>query len=464
MKWFERSFLFLLLAVAASRPAGAAEKVDLIIIAAHVLTLDDQGTILEPGALAIRGDTILAVGTPGTIQQQYKARSVYRAGDRWVMPGLINVHTHAAMNLMRGLGDDLELMTWLQKYIFPLEAKVVDARYVYEATLAGCAEMISRGVTTFADMYYFEDEVARAAREVGLRAVLGETVIGFPAPDFKTPAESLTACEKWMRQWAGDPLVAIVPAPHSVYTVTPEDLRRCRDLAAQYNSLLHFHLSESPGEVADVRQKYDKTPVQQAAGLGLLGPRTLAAHCVQLTPDDLKLLAESGAGVAHNPDSNLKLASGLAPVAELRRRGVRVGLGTDGAVSSNRLDLFHAMDLAAKIHKVRENDATVMKAEEVVRMATRAGAAVLGLDAVTGALTPGRKADLIVLDLSSPAYLPVNNIYSQLVYVAHGEAVESTMTGGRWLMKERRLLTIDPARVQKTGRHYQTVFRQALVH
>jgi 5-methylthioadenosine/S-adenosylhomocysteine deaminase len=318
---------------------------------------------------------------------------------------------------------------------------------VYEASLLGNAEMISRGITAVVDMYYFEGEVARAVRESGLRGWLGQTVIDFKAPDFATPDESLQYTEAEMRRWQNDALVKIIPAPHSGYTCSPETLRRTKELAARLNSPLTFHLSESASEVADIRDRYGVTPTEHAARIGLLGRRVLAAHCVQLTPADLDLLQQSGTAVAHNPDSNLKLASGLAPVAEMRRRGIPVGLGTDGAASNNRLDLFHAMDLAAKIHKFRENDPTAMTAREVVRMATVDGAAAIGADKLIGSLETGKKADLIVLDLGGPAYQPVHNIYSHLVYVAHGEAVTGTMVAGRWLMKDRRLLTLDPKRL-----------------
>lgn len=443
-------------------PLARGNRADLIVTAAHVVTMDSEYRLYEPGAVVIRGDTIAAVGPRAEILKNYTARDIHHAGERWVLPGLVNTHTHIPMNLMRGLGDDLELMSWLRKYIFPLEAKVVDAEYVYEATLAGCAEMIRRGTTTAADMYYFEDEVARGVKESGLRGFLGETIIGFPAPDFKTPEETLAYTERCIQKWAADPLVRVVPAPHSVYTVEPDILKRCKELADRTGSLMITHLAESEGEVVTVQQKYAKSPVQHAADLGILGPHVLAAHCVQLTAADLDTLQRSGAAVAHNPDSNLKLASGLAPVVEMLRRGIRVGLGTDGAVSNNRLDLFHAMDLAAKIHKIREKDATVMKARDVVKMATLGGAETLGAGSSIGSLESGKKADLIVINLTGPSYEPVYNIYSHLVYVAHGEAVESTMVAGRWLMKDRKLLSLSPVRLERILQKYQQKIQAVL--
>ena len=451
-----RPSLWVVLIVGASLLAGAPglraadqQAVDLLIVADHVVTMNPEMAVWEPGAIAIRGNTIVAVGELETVRRQVRARRTERLGNRWILPGLVNLHAHIAMNPMRGVADDMELMAWLRRYIFPLEAKLVNARFVYEASLLGCAEMISRGTTTVVDMYYFENDVARAVREAGLRGWLGQTIIDFKAPDFATPAEALQYTEATMRRWQADPLVRVIPAPHSCYTCSPETLRLADELAVRFDSPMTYHLAESANEVADVRKRYGASPVEHTARLGLLGKGRLAAHCVQLTPADLDLLQSSGTAVAHNPDSNLKLASGIAPIPEIRRRGIPVGLGTDGAASNNRLDLFAAMDLAAKIHKLRDNDPTVMPARDVVRMATIEGAAAIGADKQIGSLEPGKQADLIVLDLSGPLYEPVHNIYSHLVYVAHGEAVTGTMVAGRWLMKDRRLLTLDPKRLAR---------------
>jgi len=451
-----RSSFWIVLIIGASLATGgpglrAAERptADLLIVADHVVTMNPDLAVWEPGAIAIRGNSIVAVGEPEAVRRQVRARRKEQVGNRWIMPGLVNLHVHIAMNPMRGVADDMELMAWLRRYIFPLEAKLVNARFVYEASLLGCAEMISRGTTTVVDMYYFEDDVARAVREAGLRGWLGQTIIDFKAPDFATPAEALQYTEATMRRWQADPLVRVIPAPHSCYTCSPESLRLAGELSVRFNAPLTYHLAESANEVADVQKRYGASPVEHAARLGLLGKGRLAAHCVQLSPADLDLLQNSGTAVAHNPDSNLKLASGIAPIHEIRRRGIPVGLGTDGAASNNRLDLFAAMDLAAKIHKVRNNDPTVMPARDVVRMATIEGAAAIGADKQIGSLEPGKQADLIVLDLSGPLYEPVHNIYSHLVYVAHGEAVTGTMVAGRWLMKDRRLLTLDPKRLAR---------------
>jgi len=451
-----RPNFWVVLIVGASLMAGApglraADRpmADRLIVADHVVTMNPDMAVWEPGAVAIRGGSIVAVGEPETVRRQVRARRTEQMGNRWIMPGLVNLHAHIAMTPMRGVADDMELMTWLRRYIFPLEARLVNARFVYEASLLGCAEMISRGTTTVVDMYYFEDDVARAVREAGLRGWLGQTIIDFKAPDCDTPAEALQYTEATIRRWQADPLVRVIPAPHSCYTCSPETLRLAGELAVRFNSLLTYHLAESANEEADIRKRYNARPVEHAARMGLLGKGRLAAHCVHLTSADLDLIQSSGTAVAHNPDSNLKLASGIAPIPEIRRRGIPVGLGTDGAASNNRLDLFAAMDLTAKIHKQRENDPTVMPARDVVRMATIEGAAAISADKQIGSLEPGKQADLIVLDLSGPLYEPVHNIYSHLVYVAHGEAVTGTMVAGRWLMKDRRLLTLEPKRLAR---------------
>lgn len=429
---------------AAAAHADARLPADLLLVADHVVTMDGALTILEPGAVAIRGDTVVAVGRPEVLRREVKARRTETLGDRWVMPGLINLHAHIAMNPMRGVADDMKLMEWLQRYIFPLEARLVNARFVYEASLLGNAEMISRGITAVVDMYYFEGEVARAVRESGLRGWLGQTVIDFKAPDFATPDESLQYTEAEMRRWQNDALVKIIPAPHSGYTCSPETLRRTKELAARLNSPLTFHLSESASEVADIRDRYGVTPTEHAARIGLLGRRVLAAHCVQLTPADLDLLQQSGTAVAHNPDSNLKLASGLAPVAEMRRRGIPVGLGTDGAASNNRLDLFAEMRLAALLAKGSSGDAAALPAAAALKAATLDGARALNLDARIGSIAAGKRADLVAVDLHAPSSQPLFDPVSHLVYVAGREHVTHVWVDGRLKLADRRLVDLEP--------------------
>jgi 5-methylthioadenosine/S-adenosylhomocysteine deaminase len=461
MRRWATTVMLLVLSLCGVSAASAAE-VDLVITAAHVVTVDAQGHCWEPGAVAISRSTIVEVGPEGVVRSRYTGHKVYRAGSAVVMPGFVNTHCHLPMVMMRGLADDLELMEWLTKYIFPLEAKVVDARFCYEASLVGCAELVRHGFTSVVDMYYFEDDIARAVSEVGLRGWLGETIIDLPAPDFQTPDESLAQTERWMHKWAGDPLVRIIPAPHSCYTVSPANLRRAKELADRNGSLMTIHLSESDNEVETVTQKYGKRPVQQAAAAAALGPNVLAAHCVVLNDDDLRVLRDTGTAVAHNPDSNLKLASGIAPVARLLELGVPVGIGTDGAASNNRMDPFHTMDLVAKLQKVRARDAAVMKAAEVVRMGTMGGARAVGAADAIGSLEAGKKADLIVVDLDCGNYGPVFDVYSHLVYATHGEAVKATMVNGRWLMRDGKLLTVDEKRIREIVSRRAREIRSAL--
>ncbi len=426
-----------------SPAADSRIRTDLIVKAAYVLTMDPDSNLWEPGAVAIEGDSIVAVGTEKDIAARYVGRQVYDAGNAVVMPGFVNTHCHLPMVMMRGLADDLELMEWLTRYIFPLEAQVVSARFCYEASLVACAELIRHGFTSVVDMYYFEDDVARAVKQAGMRGWLGETIIDLPAPDFRSPDESLAYTDRCIRKWAADPLVKVIPAPHSCYTVSPDNLRRAKALADEHGTMMTIHLSESSNEVETVTGRYGKTPVQHLAELGLLDRNVLAAHCVKLNEEDLALLKSCGVSVSHNPDSNLKLASGIAPVARLLKLGVPVGLGTDGPVSNNRLDPFHVMDLTAKLQKVREDDAALMKAAEVVRMATIGGAETVGAAAAIGSLEAGKKADLVVVDLDCANYGPVYDIYSHLVYAAHGEMVKATMVNGRWLMLDGKLMTLD---------------------
>ena len=455
----------LLILVALLVPLAASaqpQRVDKVLTAAHVLTMDGSSDTFSPGGVAVDKGVIVAVGPAQAIRERFTGTEQADLGESIIMPGLINTHTHLPMVMMRGMADDMELMSWLTDYIFPLEAKIVNGQFCHDATLVACAESLRRGVTTVVDMYYFEDDVARAVKESGMRGWLAETILDFPAPDFKTPAETLAYTERCMKKWPGDPLVHVIPGPHSLYTASPQTLRAAKSLADKYQAPMTIHLSESPGEVAQVQAKLGQRPVAAAAGLGLLGPRTLAAHCVVLTPEEVQVLRQSGTAVAHNPDSNLKLDSGLAPIARMRDLGMRVGLGTDGPCSSNRLDLFHAMDLVAKAQKIREDDPAAMKAAEVVRLATLGGAEALGAADQIGSLEAGKQADLIVVDLQGANYGPVYDLYSHLVYACHGEMVKGTMVAGRWLMRDDHLLTLNESRLREIVRHYEPIARVAV--
>jgi 5-methylthioadenosine/S-adenosylhomocysteine deaminase len=418
------------------------EPVDLLLTAAWVLTQNPGRDTFHPGAVALKGDAIVAVGPPAELKARYTAAASLDYPQGLILPGLINAHTHAAMALFRGLADDLPLEEWLNAYIFPAETRL-NREFVYWGTKLAVAEMLLSGTTTFCDMYLFADAVAKAAAEGGIRAVVGEVLYDFPSPNYGPPAAGLEFSAALCCTFRDHPLVRVAIQPHAVYTCSPELLQQCGELADKYDTRLIIHLAETHREVEDCRAQYGATPVGHLQRLGLLTPRLLADHGVVLSEADLDLLAASGAGVAHCPESNMKLASGLAPVADLLRRGVPVGLGTDGCASNNNLDLIQEMDSAAKLQKVRYLDPTVLPATAALDLATTGSARVLGLQGVVGVLAPGYKADLVVLDLDQPHLTPLYDPYSHLVYAATGADVQTVLVGGRLLVRDRRLLAFD---------------------
>jgi len=414
---------------------------DLLITNGLVITMDAQNSIIENGAVTVVGDAIAAVG-PADELSKTPARETIDARGGIVMPGLINTHTHAAMTLFRGLADDLPLAEWLNEHIFPAEA-LLDADKVYAGALLGCTEMILSGTTCFCDMYLFEVAVARAAAAAGMRAVVGEVLYDFPSPNYGPIEKGLDYTRRLIDAWRDDPLVSVAVEPHSPYLCAPDLLIEAANIARENRVPLVIHLSETRKEVDDVREKYGATPVGHLAQLGVLAPNLLACHCVVLSDEDIDLLAEHDVKVSHNPESNMKLASGIAPAAELIHRGICTGLGTDGCSSNNNLDLFAEMDMAAKLHKASSLDPTVMDAATVLRMATIDGARALGLDRVTGSLESGKKADIIVIDTNKPHLTPMYRPESHLVYTAGGSDVAATIVNGRVLMKDRQLLHLD---------------------
>ncbi len=416
---------------------------DLIVEGHLVLTLDKPGEFLNDAAVAISGSRIIDVGPVAEIRRRHgEGARVLTAPRALVMPGLINSHTHTAMTCFRGLADDLPLMTWLQEHIFPAEAKLT-GEMVYWGALLGCAEMIRSGTTTFCDMYLFEDQVIRAAEKAGLRAVAGEVLYDFPSPNYGPPEKGLKFTEDLITRYRGHDLITVAVEPHAPFTCSPDLLKSCRDLAERLNAPLITHLAETQDETAAVRERYGTSPVRHLDSLGLLSPNLLAAHCVVLDEEEISLLAERGVRVAHNPESNMKLASGVAPIPELLAAGVTVGLGTDGPASNNNHDLFAEMDSAAKMHKVFKMDPTVMDAATVLGLATVQGARAVGLGESTGRLVPGCLADLIVIDLDQPHLTPLYNPVSHLVYAASGADVIHSVVHGRVLMENRRLTTLD---------------------
>jgi len=421
-------------------------RVDLLIHNAKVLTLNDSDEIFDPGVVAITNDEIVWVGPETSWPDQFEPWERLNMAGGLIMPGLINAHTHAAMTCFRGLADDLPLSVWLNEHIFPAERNI-NGELVYKGTLLACAEMILGGITTFCDMYLFEDQVARAAHEAGMRALVGEVLYDFPSPNYGSPERGLAFTRDLIQTWQDDPLISVAVEPHAVYTCSPELLYKCRVIVEDFRVPMIIHLSESQDEVNQVKERYGLSPVDHLEQLGLLSPQLIADHCVVLTETEMDILAERGVRVVHNNESNMKLANGVAPVAKLLERGVVVGLGTDGCASNNNLDMLAEMDSVAKLHKVYRMDPTIMDAKTVVRLATRGGARVLGLEEQVGCLEPGKKADLIGLDLDKPHLTPLYNIYSHVVYAASAADVTLNIINGRVVMRDGELLTLDVEKI-----------------
>jgi 5-methylthioadenosine/S-adenosylhomocysteine deaminase len=427
--------------------------VTLVVTNATVITMDPGGRTIPLGGVAIDGRDIVAVGTASEIAARFTATDSIDAKGQVVLPGLINTHTHAPMVLYRGLADDLALMEWLQKYIFPAEAKTVTPEFVRVGTRLAALEMIRSGTTAYADMYYFEEEVAKATREAGLRGVLGQTIIQFPVPDARTPAAGLERGVAFVNQFARDDLIIPALAPHAMYTLESETLKAIKAAADRLRAPLIIHLAETRDEVAASLKQHHASPVQYLESIGFWrpasrsggtpGPRTVAAHAVHVSPADIAILSRSGTGVSHNPESNMKLASGTAPVPAMRTARIPVGLGTDGAASNNDLDMFEAMRQAALLHKLQSGDPRVLPARTVLEMATVEGARALGLETSIGSLEPGKRADLIVVSMSSARQTPLYDPVSHLVYATRGDDVQTTIVNGRVLMRDRVVLTLD---------------------
>src|ERR1700676_5474105 len=432
------------------------EKVDLIVTGGTVVTMDGPRTIYSDGTVVVKGDTIVAVGPRVDLEAKYGATQTIDANGSLVLPGFINGHTHVPMTLFRGIHDDVTLNDWLYKYIFPAEARNVNEEFVRCGTRLAAAEQIRGGVTTFADMYYFEDAVAEETKAAGMRGVLGETFIDFPAPDNKDEAEMLAYTEKFLKRWQNDPLIHAAPAPHSIYTCSQKTLQDAAALARKFNAPILIHVAEMKKELDDSRAQNGTTPVQYLNKIGILGPDVVAAHCIFVDDTDRKVLAEKQVGCVHNPASNMMLASGVSPVPELHAAGVAVGLGTDGpAGSNNDLDLMEEMDLAAKLQKITKMNPLALGAKAVVEMATIDGAKALHMEKEIGSLEPGKKADVIVISLNEPNAVPMYDVYAQLAYALKGSDVETVIIGGRVVMREHQLLTVKEEEVIAKAREYQ---------
>jgi 5-methylthioadenosine/S-adenosylhomocysteine deaminase len=424
--------------------------------------MDLDRRVLDPGAVAVRGADIVAVGTPESVRRAYPRAQVISVPGRVVMPGLVNTHSHLPMVMYRGLADDLALMDWLQNYIFPAEAKTVAPGFVRMGTRLAALELIKSGTTTITDMYYFEDQIAAEVRAAGLRGVLGQSVIQFPAPDAKTPEAGLARAKAFIAAFKNDPLITPAVAPHSAYLLDGDTLLACRDLARAEGVPLLIHVAETESEVKTIREKYQASPVGYLNKIGFWAPVTVAAHGVWVSDEDIEVLRDHHVGVSHNPESNMKLASGAAPVRKYLDAGVAVGLGTDGAASNNDLDMFEAMRQAAFLQKLVTRDPTAVPARTALEMATIGGARVLGLDSRIGSLEVGKRADLIVVGMRAARQTPMYDPISHLVYVTRGDDVESVMVNGRFLLRDRRVLTLDEAAVLREARRSAAAVRAAV--
>lgn len=424
--------------------------VEMIVGGDFIVTMNESQPVIENGAIAIKKGKIIAVDTLNKIQANYKAAQYLPGQGMVLMPGLVNGHSHSAMVLFRGLADDLKLEDWLQNYIFPAEGKFVDDNFVRVGEELACWEMIRGGTTTFVDMYFKPDVAAQVVNKCGLRAVIAPSSIDFPSPGFRGWDDAFATAVDFVKRWKDkNPRIIPALAPHAPYTVSPAHLTQAIGAARQYDVPLTIHLAETQTEVQDIEQRYNATPIKHLENLGFLESRVFAAHVVWPNKSEIALMAKRGVGVIHNPDSNLKLASGFAPVPAMVKAGIKVGLGTDGAASNNDLDMWEAIRLTALIHKGKTLDPTTLPAKTVLRMATLGGAEALGLADKIGAIKVGLQADLIQVDLTQAHLTPLYDVISHLVYAAKAEDVDTVIVDGQVLMSKRKLLTVNPDQIRR---------------
>jgi 5-methylthioadenosine/S-adenosylhomocysteine deaminase len=448
-------FTFTLVFLSLITAAFAQKSVDLAVVGGTILTMNPSSEIVEDGYVAIAKNRIVAIGPRSKLEKQFRPLRTISATGQLVMPGLINTHTHAAMSLLRGIADDLTLKDWLENYIFPAEAKNVTREFVYWGTLLGALEMIQSGTTTFADMYYFEDEVARATKQAGMRAVLGETWLDFPAPDNGTFEAMVRSTEKFFKEYRNDSLITPAVAPHAPFTVSPPHLLAAKELADKYHEPILIHVAETKTEVDDIRARYHASPVQHLKNIGFLEHSVVAAHCVWVDDQDIATLREFKVGCAHNPSSNTMLASGVAPVMKMLKAGLDVGLGTDGpAGSNNDFNMLEEIDLASKLQKISLMDPKALPARQSVEMATRGGARVLNMQNEIGSLEVGKKADVILIDLNHANEVPLYDYYAALAYSIKGSDVDTSIIDGRIVMRHRKVLTLNEAQIVQKAREF----------
>ncbi len=427
---------------------------DILILGGTIVTMDANRRVIENGGIAIQKGVIVEVGKAAELKGKYNLNRIYADG-KVIIPGLINTHTHVPMVLFRGISDDLDLNDWLTKYIFPAEAKNVDEQFVRAGTRLGLAEMIRGGTTTYCDMYYFEDAIADETKKAGVRGVLGETIIDFPVADNKTNAEAMAYTERFLKKWQNDDLIVPALAPHAPYTVSTEHLKAIRAMSDKYNAAVVTHIAETKKERDDIKKQYGDTPVDYLGKIGFLTGRVIAAHTVWITDEEIDLMNILGVGSAHNPQSNMKLASGVAPVPAMLAKNLAVGLGTDGAASNNDLNMWEEMDTAAKLHKQFSGDPKTLPAEQAFEMATIRGARALHIDKITGSLEAGKRADIAIVDMDDLNQTPYFNIYSSLVYSTKANDVRTVIINGRIVMLDRRLLTLNENAIKRDANAYR---------
>ena len=422
-------------------------NVDYIIYADYVLPMDESLTVIKDGAIAVKGTRVLKVGTSQDISRYYAPEVVINGKQKVVFPGLINTHTHAAMVYFRGIADDQPLKEWLENHIWPAENRWLSPEFVSDAIELACLEMLKGGITTYNDMYFYEDAAAEATKRVGMRAALGAGILDFPTKSARTVDEYFENAESFIRDWKGDSLITPCVAPHALYTCGPETLKRAKRVAVKYDVPIHIHLSETKWEVEEIKSMYAMMPVEYLDSLGFLDEKVLAVHCVWVTDREMEVLAERKVGVSHCIESNLKLASGIAPVVEMLKAGIKVAFGTDGAASNNDLNIFSEMSTAAKLEKTLSEDPTALDAKTAFLMATRWGAEVLGLGRITGSIEEGKAADLVMADLNKPHLVPMYNIYSHIVYAMRPSDVEMVMVDGKVVVNDGELTTGDESEI-----------------
>jgi 5-methylthioadenosine/S-adenosylhomocysteine deaminase len=456
-------FSFTLLLIVSQTIFAQKKSIDLIVSGGTIVTMDAKKRIIENGAVAVQNGEIVAVGNAGEISRQFAARQIIDASGKVVIPGLVNTHTHIPMTLFRGISDDLDLQEWLTKYIFPAEAKNVTEDFVRVGTRLGLAEMIRGGTTTYCDMYYFEDAIADETAKAGMRGVLGETIIDFPAPDNKTHEQALAYTEKFVNKWKNHSLIVPAFAPHAAYTVSEAHLENIKKSADKLKAAVVIHVAETQTEVDDISKQKGLRPIEYLDKINFLNNRTIAAHVVFANENEINILKNRGVGVAHNPQSNMKLASGVAPVPQMLLKDLPIGLGTDGAASNNDLNLWEEMDTAAKLHKVFARDPKILTAEQAFEMATIRGARALHLENLIGSVETGKRADLAIINFDALHQTPFFNVYSHLVYASKASDVQTVIINGKVVMRDRRLLTLNENVIKKDANAYQKKIIESLL-